>query len=55
MAEDLPRTKLSETLERHVRKKVDEYFDKMARDKAEKEVRFPIMLCREIVGCGRLC
>jgi E1A/CREB-binding protein len=44
MAEDLPRTKLSETLERHVRKKVDEYFDKMARDQAEKEVRVSFVL-----------
>jgi len=37
MAEDLPRTKLSERLENHVRIKVDEYFDKAARDKAATE------------------
>lgn len=39
MAEDLPRTKLSERLESHVRKKVDAYFEKMAKDKAESQVR----------------
>jgi E1A/CREB-binding protein len=35
MAEDLPRTKLSQRLETHVRKKVDEYFAKCAKEKAE--------------------
>jgi E1A/CREB-binding protein len=38
MAEDLPRTKLSQRLETHVRKKVDEYFAKCAKEKSEMEV-----------------
>lgn len=37
MAEDLPRTKLSERLEKHVRTKVDEFFQAAAKEKAEKE------------------
>lgn len=38
MAEDLPRTRLSQCLETHVRKKVDEYFANCAKEKAELEV-----------------
>lgn len=38
MAEDLPRTKLSQRLENHVRKKVDEYFEERAKEKSEREV-----------------
>lgn len=38
MAEDLPRTKLSQRLENHVRKKVDDYFDDRAKEKAQREV-----------------
>eukprot|EP00548_Thalassiothrix_antarctica_P005641 CAMPEP_0194137570 /NCGR_PEP_ID=MMETSP0152-20130528/7459_1 /TAXON_ID=1049557 /ORGANISM="Thalassiothrix antarctica, Strain L6-D1" /LENGTH=1691 /DNA_ID=CAMNT_0038834663 /DNA_START=284 /DNA_END=5359 /DNA_ORIENTATION=- len=37
MAEDLQRTKLSERLERHVRKRVDNYFQNAAKDKAKSE------------------
>lgn len=37
MAEDLPRTKLSQRLENHVRKKVDEYFEERAKEKSERE------------------
>jgi E1A/CREB-binding protein len=38
MAEDLPRTRLSQRLESHVRKKVDEYFANCAKEKSELEV-----------------
>ena len=38
MAEDLQRTKLSERLEKHVRQKVDHYFENAAKEKAEREV-----------------
>lgn len=44
MAEDLPRTKLSQRLENHVRKKVDEYFDERAKEKSEREVNFCLLL-----------
>jgi len=37
MAEDLQRTKLSERLEKHVRQKVDHYFENAAKEKAERE------------------
>jgi len=37
MAEDLQRTKLSERLEKHVRVKVSDYFEKAAREKSESE------------------
>jgi len=37
MAEDLQRTKLSELLEKHVRCKVDNYFEKAAKEKSESE------------------
>lgn len=38
MAEDLQRTKLSERLEKHVRQKVDHYFENAAKEKSEREV-----------------
>ncbi|GKY91017.1 hypothetical protein MPSEU_000074500 [Mayamaea pseudoterrestris] len=37
MAEELPRTKLSEFLEHHVRKRVDDYMDRTAKEKSEVE------------------
>ena len=37
MAEDLQRTKLSEQLEHHVRGKVNEYFEKAAKEKSEAD------------------
>ena len=40
MAEDLPRTLLSEHLEKHVRQKVDEYVETNSKKKAEREVCF---------------
>jgi E1A/CREB-binding protein len=40
MAEDLPRTLLSEYLEDHVRRKVNEYVEKSAQHKSEAEVSF---------------
>jgi hypothetical protein len=40
MAEDLPRTKLSEYLEDHVRNKVNEYIEKCSKEKAEADVSF---------------
>lgn len=42
MAEDLQRTKLSERLEKHVRQKVDIYFENAAKEKSEREVSFAI-------------
>jgi len=42
MAEDLPRTKLSQRLENHVRKKVDDYFDDRAKEKSLREVSFAV-------------
>jgi len=39
MAEDLPRTVLSQHLEEHVRKKVDEYIEQNSQTKARAEVR----------------
>ena len=42
-ASDLPRTKLSERLERHVRSKVEEKCMKMAKDKSVSEVG--LLLC----------
>ena len=40
MAEDLPRTKLSEWLEKEVRDKIKSKFQSLAKEKAEREVRF---------------
>ena len=40
MAEDLPRTKLSEYLEDHVRNKVHEYIENSFKEKAEADVSF---------------
>ena len=37
MADDLPRTKLSEYLENHVREKVDHFLDEKAKEKAETD------------------
>ena len=42
MAEDLPRTLLSEHLEKHVRQKVNEYVETNAKKKAEQEVCSPV-------------
>lgn len=44
MAEDLQRTKLSEYLEDHVRKKVDDHLSQMAIAKSEKDVRYFFVL-----------
>ena len=38
MAEDLPRTKLSEYLETHVRKRVDAWLERAAKEKVDTEV-----------------
>jgi hypothetical protein len=38
MAEDLPRTKLSEHLEKHVREKLKDKMAEMAKEKAELQV-----------------
>jgi len=51
MAEDLPRTKLSERLENHVRVKVNEYFDKSARDKSATE-NIPLEEARKGLSMG---
>ena len=51
MAEDLQRTKLSERLERHVRTKVDEYFEQAAKDKATTE-GVPIEEAKKVLQMG---
>jgi len=51
MAADLPRTKLSEHLESHVRVKVKEKFDVMAKDKAARE-NIPLEEARKDIGMG---
>lgn len=51
MAEDLPRTLLSEQLEAHVRKKVDEYVETNALAKAERE-KMPIEQARKSLQMG---
>lgn len=51
MAEDLPRTLLSEYLEDHVRKKVDEYVEKSAKTKSEAE-QIPIEEARKALQMG---
>jgi hypothetical protein len=38
MAEDLPRTKLSEHLEKHVREKFKNEMERLAKERAEAEV-----------------
>jgi E1A/CREB-binding protein len=48
MAEDLPRTVLSEYLEDHVRKKVDEYIEKCSQEKAAADVSFLVAICLSI-------
>lgn len=51
MAEDLPRTKLSEFLENHVRVKVDEFIEKKSQDKARTE-NIPIEDARKKLQMG---
>jgi len=51
MAEDLPRTKLSEWLEKHVRHKVNERFLTLAKEKAEAE-KIPLDDAKKSVGMG---
>eukprot|EP00977_Amphora_coffeiformis_P009075 scaffold2062_cov166-Amphora_coffeaeformis.AAC.3 len=51
MAEDLPRTKLSEYLENHIRVKVSDFLDLKAKDKAQNE-GIPIEEARKKVEMG---
>jgi E1A/CREB-binding protein len=51
MAEDLPRTKLSEYLENHVRDKVNEFLEQKSIDKCEKE-NIPIEEARKQLQMG---
>lgn len=51
MAEDLPRTMLSEYLENHVRVKVDEFIEKQSAEKSERE-HIPIKLARKKLQMG---
>lgn len=51
MAEDLPRTTLSEYLENHVRTKVDEFIEQQSTEKAAKE-RIPIEEARKRLQMG---
>ena len=51
MAEDLQRTKLSEYLEAHVSKKVEEYYDIAAKEKAEAE-SISFEEARKVVSSG---
>ena len=51
MAEDLPRTLLSEYLENHVRTKVEEFIENQSKEKAERE-RIPIEEARKKLQMG---
>ena len=51
MAEDLPRTKLSEYLENHVRDKVNAFLDKKAKEKSEAE-KIPLEEARKKIEMG---
>ncbi|KAL7561812.1 hypothetical protein ACA910_013348 [Epithemia clementina (nom. ined.)] len=51
MADDLPRTKLSEYLENHVREKVDHFLDEKAKEKSEVE-GVPVEEARKKIEMG---